>query len=120
MCIISYDKWQFECCGEHFKIGDMIEWEVVKLNCANSNYNNIKNRQLTLNLQVDYIFDNHLMYCDMYDSNTIKGNIKTIQILSKNNKLVYINSTDEDKNNNTLEYIVTLKNVNISNYKERK
>lgn len=28
-CIVSCYMWQFQCCGDIFKIGDKIEWEVT-------------------------------------------------------------------------------------------
>lgn len=28
--IIQYESWQYECCGEFFKIGDIVKWPVHK------------------------------------------------------------------------------------------
>ena len=29
---VYYDGWQMDCCGEPFKIGDMVQWDCVKSN----------------------------------------------------------------------------------------
>lgn len=25
-CVVSYDSWQMQCCGDPFSVGDKIEW----------------------------------------------------------------------------------------------
>jgi hypothetical protein len=29
-CVVSYEDWQMQCCGDPFKIGDSIKWPVYK------------------------------------------------------------------------------------------
>ncbi|MCL2125363.1 MAG: hypothetical protein FWH33_05160 [Oscillospiraceae bacterium] len=29
-CVVSYDDWEMQCCGDPFKIGDRIKWPVYK------------------------------------------------------------------------------------------
>lgn len=32
MVKIYYESWQYQCCGDAFKIGDIIKWDVAKFN----------------------------------------------------------------------------------------
>ncbi|MDR0872973.1 MAG: hypothetical protein LBN27_05835 [Prevotellaceae bacterium] len=65
--IVEIDDWQMQCCGDPFKVGDIIEWTVLKWNFE----------KLVVDVgNIDFYYENHA------DSSAelfkIKGTVKKI------------------------------------------
>lgn len=63
--IIYYESWQMDCCGDPFKIGDLIKWDVVD---DNSTYPS------DLNIVPDFGYEAH-----SFDGDGLKTIIGTVQ-----------------------------------------
>ena len=69
-CVVLYESWHYECCGEDFKVGSKIEWLVMK-------GENINLPIKTDN--IDYYYEAHR--ADYKNIFLLKGTIKEIKTL---------------------------------------
>ncbi len=69
-CIVLYDDWQFECCGEDFEVGSNIKWLVL----------NAESIDLPIKTdKIDYFYEAHSS--DYEKLFVLEGKIKQIKAL---------------------------------------
>lgn len=69
-CIVLYEDWQFECCGEDFEVGSNIKWLVL----------NVESIEMPIKTdKIDYYYEAHSS--DYEKLLVLKGTIKQIKSL---------------------------------------
>lgn len=69
-CIVFYESWQLECCGQGFSNGDRIRWLVCQAQAADSSAGMGK---------VDYFYEAHTSHWE--ELWVLEGKVERIQIL---------------------------------------
>ncbi len=69
-CVVLYEDWQFECCGENFEVGNNIKWLVT----------NVENINIPIKTdKIDYYYEAHSS--DYKKIFVLEGTIKQIKVL---------------------------------------
>lgn len=50
-CIVLYEKWQMECCGIPFAIGDLVDWPVTV--CSSNTHS------FPVDVKIEYMYEAH-------------------------------------------------------------
>lgn len=69
-CIVFYESWQMECCGEPFSTGDIVKWLVYKTDSLNTSVDIGK---------IDYCYEAHSS--EWSDILVLEGKVDKIKIL---------------------------------------
>lgn len=111
-CVVLYESWQYECCGEDFKVGSKIEWLVMK------------GEKINLPIKtdnIDYYYEAHST--DYKNIFVLEGTIKEIKTLylkyepSKDNPKLLVPTNGFLSNVNTSKNVANkLDNMDFSSY----
>lgn len=119
-CTVLYEGWQMQCCGQPFRIGDMVRWDVFAFNETITD----------IPQTIEYIYDAHYETSDelltlqgiVHQINAIYTKYKAstdnpqllVPVSSLLKSLVKADGNEEEVNGMTFDsYIVVLGDVSI-------